>query len=66
MQTAIAPDLGGGDGFYSYSGFKTESVLGRKDVNLDIIAPKTELFNWTPNSKFVHFLQNCCNDVDYI
>jgi hypothetical protein len=50
------------EGFYSYSAFKSLSIIGRFPVNMNIPAPKTGALLLGPQSQNADFLENRTND----
>jgi hypothetical protein len=54
------------DGFYSYSPFRSLTIIGRNPVNINILAPKTATIHVSPKNQNGDSPTNGSNDSDYI
>lgn len=52
------------EGFYSYTAFKSLSIIGRFPVNMNIPAAKTGAVLLGPHPQNAGFLENCSSDFD--
>jgi hypothetical protein len=54
------------DGFYSYSEFKSLSILCHCLENVIILAPKIVVPHGVPQAQNLDFLKKCLKNFDYI